>query len=117
MLIKNGCAVVSAQQKETVSEILKKRAEASDCSYREADLSRFLVEKEDYHGIRFSYKEYKNLRGSLAGACQIAHLATALEVIRTLNALGISVPETAVRKGLEETRWPGRFTFLMDARF
>ena len=113
-IIKNGCAVVSAQQKETVSEILKKRAEASDCSYREADLSRFLVEKEDYHGIRFSYKEYKNLRGSLAGECQIANLATALEVIRTLNALGISVPETAVRKGLEETRWPGRFTFLME---
>ncbi len=46
----------------------------------------------------FSYKEYKNLRGSLAGECQIANLATALEVIRTLNALGISVPETAVRK-------------------
>ena len=113
-IIKNGCAVVSAQQKETVSEILKKRAEAFDCSYREADLSRFLVEKEDYHGIRFSYKEYKNLRGSLAGECQIANLATALEVIRTLNALGISVPETAVRKGLEETRWPGRFTFLME---
>lgn len=35
-------------------------------------------------------------------------------MIRTLNALGISVPETAVRKGLEETRWPGRFTFLME---
>ena len=113
-IIKNGCAVVSAQQKEAVSEILKKRAEASDCSYREADLSRFLVEKEDYHGIRFSYKEYKNLRGSLAGECQIANLATALEVIRTLNVLGISVPETAVRKGLEETRWPGRFTLLME---
>ena len=124
-IIKNGCAVVSAQQKETVSEILKKRAEASDCSYREADLSRFLVEKEDYHGIRFSYKEYKNLRGSLAGECQIANLATALEVIRTLNALGISglaisivddrekIPQKMIDKAVElklplfYVRWEG----------
>ena len=123
-IVKNTvCAVFATISRDhlgvignTLEEIAqtKKRAEASDCSYREADLSRFLVEKEDYHGIRFSYKEYKNLRGSLAGECQIANLATALEVIRTLNALGISVPETAVRKGLEETRWPGRFTFLME---
>ena len=39
------------------------------------------VEKEDYHGIYFSYKEFRSLHTVMAGKNQIGNAAAALEVI------------------------------------
>ena len=54
------------------------------------------------------------MHSPLAGQCQRENLATALEVIRSLNKLGYRVTEEQVRCGLEKTRWIGRFTCLSE---
>ena len=114
-IIKPGCAVVSAKQKENVREILKKTAEEKGCPFTEAQPEQMMIFEDSYHGITFSYKEYEKMHSPLAGQCQRENLATALEVIRCLNRLGYRITEAQVREGLSKTRWTGRFTCLSES--
>ena len=111
-IIKSGCAVVSARQKDSVSSILRSRAEKYGCSYVQAEPELAEVEKEDYHGIYFSYKEFRSLHTVMAGKNQIGNAAAALEVIRTLRQTGYKIPGDAVKRGMERTQWPGRFSCI-----
>ena len=38
--------------------------------------------------------------------------AAAIEAVQALTELGYPVPEEAVRRGLKNTRWAGRFTIV-----
>ena len=58
--------------------------------------------------IHWDHSMVAGHRLNLAGAHQLANLATALEVMRHLRCLGFPIPDTAMWKGIEETRWPGR---------
>ena len=49
-IIKPGCAVVSAKQKENVREILKKTAEEKGCPFTEAQPEQMMIFEDSYHG-------------------------------------------------------------------
>ena len=113
-IIKPGCMVISARQTKSVSAVLQKKAESCGCIYREAEPELMDMEEDRYTGMVFSYKEYKHMQSHIAGECQKENLATALEVIRSVRELGYKIPETAVKDGLDEARWIGRFTCLSE---
>lgn len=114
-IIKPGCAVASALQTDTAADILRRRAEKYGCSYVQADPGQADVDKEDYHGISFSYKEFRGLHTAMAGKNQIGNATAALEVIRILRQIGYIIPDDAVRRGMERTQWPGRFSCIGEA--
>ena len=111
-IIKPGCAVVSAFQRENVEAILKERAHSLGCPYIRAEQEETEIIREDYRGITFSYKEFRNIHTSMAGRNQTGNAATALETIRTLRRLGYEIPEGAVKTGMDRTVWPGRFSCI-----
>ena len=113
-IIKPGCKVVSARQKESISKILQEKAGSLGCVYVEAEPELMEIEADDYKGITFSYKEYLHMQSQIAGECQRENLAAALEVINSLKDLGYEITEEAVRDGIRETRWAGRFTCLSE---
>jgi dihydrofolate synthase / folylpolyglutamate synthase len=51
---------------------------------------------------------YENLQLSLVGHHQAANAAVALAAIEQLRAGGWPIPESAIRHGLSEVRWPAR---------
>ncbi|MBM3252385.1 MAG: hypothetical protein FJZ11_06395, partial [Candidatus Omnitrophica bacterium] len=55
------------------------------------------------------FSEYTYLRIGLLGRHQLINAATALGVIEALRLLNIFVPADAIKKGLAQTVWPGRF--------
>ena len=61
-------------------------------------------------GPRFSYQAYEELEIPLTGQCQIENAITVLEAVKVLRCQGIRISQEAVRQGLKNTRWPGRFT-------
>ena len=111
-IIKPGCVVVSAVQKPEVTQILKARAEQYGLDFAQAGYVDTI--REDFRGIRFSYKEFGELYSPLAGKSQITNAAAALEVIRMLRHLGYRISEEAVEKGIAHTVWQGRFSCVMD---
>lgn len=111
-IIKAHCQVVSALQRPEAMECIE-----AVCNEKKAVLS--VVEMDKLKKIRygvekqsFDYKEYKKLMISLAGSYQIENAALAVEVIEILERCGFPVSEKALRTGLAEAVWKGRFTIL-----
>ncbi len=111
-IIKPGCQVVSTVQSQEVMRVIAAQAAAADAPVTVADVGmvkkiRFGLEKQS-----FDYKEWKNLEISLAGTWQIENAVLAIEVLQSLESQGYPVSEVALRKGLKETEWKGRFSVV-----
>ncbi|MDR0514500.1 MAG: hypothetical protein LBG81_04995, partial [Coriobacteriaceae bacterium] len=63
----------------------------------------------------FSYKGYHDLRIQLLGSYQPFNAALAIEAIDALRDRGWQISEEAMRRGLMNTRWPGRFEVVAQA--
>ena len=69
----------------------------------------------------FSYKQYANLTTRLLGSYQPYNAALAIEAIEALRTRGWEISDEALRAGLAQAEWPGRFeivakhpTFVVD---
>ena len=111
-IIKSGVSVISARQEPQALEILRQHA-----AQLQAPL---LLAGIDYHwmgeGERFSFRsagvDLTNLCPRLAGMHQQQNLALALAAAAQLKKSGVDLPDTALRQGVERTRWPGRLEWL-----
>lgn len=111
-IIKPGCHVISTKQVPEVEAVIRKTAAELGVSVTVADPSeakhiRYGVERQ-----RFDYEEYKGLEITLAGKYQIENALLAVCAARKLRELGFSISEKALRRGLRETVWPGRFQVI-----
>ncbi len=111
-ILKNNCCVVCMKQRDGVMQVVEKEAQKKNCVFRTADAKkaahvRFGIEKQ-----QFDYAGMKKLEISLAGPFQIANAVLALEAVAALSEIGFTISEKAIRMGLKETKWPGRFTLV-----
>ena len=60
----------------------------------------------------FSYKHFTDLETRLLGSYQPANAALAIEAALALRAGGWDIPDDAVRAGVAQASWPGRFEVL-----
>ncbi|HSR57579.1 MAG TPA: Mur ligase family protein, partial [Candidatus Binataceae bacterium] len=63
----------------------------------------------DYHGLGLNLE---NLELGLAGPFQHENAAIAAAALEAMRAMGWSVSEDAIRRGLREVSWPGRFDIV-----
>lgn len=109
-IIKNGCNVICMKQQDSVMQVLEREVRRKNGLLQIADAGqashiRYGIEKQ-----QFDYAGMKKLEIRLSGQFQIANAAVAIETVRVISKRGFPVSEQAIRKGLEETRWAGRFT-------
>ncbi len=108
-IIKEGAVVVSAVQKPEVMEVLQRTCQEKGCALRVAEQPQKI--RYGLYGQRFSFRK-NAYKIRLAGMWQPENACVALEVVGALREQGFSIKEDAVRRGLEETVWDGRFTVL-----
>lgn len=111
-IMKEKCYVVTAKQDPEAAKILRQAALLKKCRLYTADAERA---KQVFYGVtkqRFSYGGYRNLEISLLGRFQIENAVLAVETIQILTKAGFPVAEEALRRGLIQTSWPGRFSVL-----
>lgn len=111
-IIKPDTLVVSMQQKPEAMEVIVNTCQEKNCRLLTADAA--LAEHVVYgcEKQNFSYGGYTDLKISQAGAYQIANAVLAVEAVKGLQSLGYDISEAALRRGLEQTTWRGRFTVL-----
>ena len=68
--------------------------------------------RESLDGQRFDAGEYRDLGLALLGRHQRVNAALALKTLWVLRDRGWSIPEQAIRAGLEGVRWPARLELL-----
>ena len=109
-IIKPGAYVVSAKQEVSVGRILKERAEEKGCCYAEADMP----EKIQYSlsATSFTLKPYGRIRIKLEGAYQPGNAALAIKAVEALRSAGFDISDKALKEGLKDAEWYGRFSIL-----
>ena len=111
-IIKPGCRLVTAKQAPEAERVIRKQAKILGVPVTIADPGqashiRYGVERQS-----FDLGEWKKLEISLAGTWQIENAVLAVTAVCELERMGFSVGEKALRRGLLETVWPGRFSVI-----
>ncbi len=112
-IIKTGRPVVLYGQTPEAEGVVRARCEELGCSLRVTDAKELSIVSESLFGQVIDYRERKNVALSLIGRYQAMNAMTVLDSIDELRKLGYVISEEAVRSGLENTVWPGRFQVLM----
>lgn len=111
-IIKPGTLVVTCIQKPEAERVIKQTCFERGCRLRTAGMPDAGDIVYGYERQRFSYGGYRDLEISLAGSYQIGNAALAVEAVCGLRSLGFEITEAALRRGMKEARWKGRFTVL-----
>ena len=97
-IIKNGTVCISAPQKRSAGNVLKKTCSEKNVNYIEVNEEDIKVVSEDENGICFNYKE-TGYSIKLLGEHQIINAATAIEVLKELN-----IKEEYIKNGLSKIK-------------
>lgn len=115
-IIKHGSDAVLYQPSETgVEAVIRQVCQERQVPLHMADFSRISVLEDTIGGQTFSYKTYHDLHLQLLGSHQLRNAAVVVETIEVLRSRGYQISDEALRKGLAQTSWPGRFEVLHEA--
>ena len=118
-IIKPGVPVISSPQAPEAAEVLE-----AVCLERGAQLlmagahgptitaTRTEDADRQVFTIRGLEGVYRDLRCPLLGAHQAENAAVAIGLVELASRHGVAVGEEAVRAGIEQVRWPGRFQIV-----
>ncbi len=114
-IFRSGCPVaIYPYQPEESFSVIKNEAIKKGCPLYIPDVKNISIEKSDASGSVFSNDKFTSLKVLLPGNHQVFNAALALSAVSALQEQGISVSETAIRSGLLQCRWPGRFEILSE---
>ena len=114
-IIKKGCPVIAYPNKKEVQQILEKKAQEEQSPYVFIKKEDSKSEHHSIHGQVFSYKQYDQIELSLLGEHQIYNASVVLEAVEVLAKTYPKLTETAVRKGLKNVKWKGRFEIVKQS--
>ena len=113
-IFKPEVPVISARQQPEVEQVLRQRAEELSSPLLPAGHAynwRVTADGMSFSGFNC---ELAGLQPKLPGRHQQQNLALALAAAAWLRRDGVPISTTALRDGLEVTRWPGRLEWLPD---
>ena len=108
-IIKEGCHAVVYDSTPAVEQVYAAICREKHVSLKKANFTQLCSVSKSLDGQCFHFGNRKNLFLPLLGEHQLHNAAVVLRVIDTLQENGWSIPEDAVREGLETVSWPGRF--------
>jgi len=111
-IIKSCGTVVSYGGCEEADEVFHRVCTEQGAILVELDESRLVVKESGLDGSTFDFLPHTDLHLSLAGAYQRKNAAVAIMAMEILAAKGWNISEDAIRKGLADVSWPGRFEVL-----
>lgn len=111
-VVKPGCSVVAYQQEASVMKVFEQACRRADTALRPADFTRLRVRRDDLEGQVFDYRNLEGLRIALLGPHQRCNGAVVVEAVLALRERGWVITDEALRRGLAQARWPGRFELV-----
>ncbi|MDU3802361.1 folylpolyglutamate synthase/dihydrofolate synthase family protein [Paraclostridium bifermentans] len=118
-IIKEDCTTIVYPQQEEASEVIKnicaeKKSKYIECDFKNIEIKSSNINSQIYN-CNINGKELRDLEIKLIGDHQIKNSIVALNVIEYLNDIKITnISEENIRKGLLETKWPGRIEKISE---
>ena len=112
-IIKPGCRVVMMGiEKKSVLDAIIRQCKKADALYTVAEPTEAYKVKHAFPQQVFSYKQYQKIKISLQGSYQIDNAVLAINAVEQLRQTGYQISDVAMRQGLAEAVWPGRFDIV-----
>ena len=111
-IIKPGSPVVSYGGDPEAGRVIEAAAAAAHAPLTVVDFSKLTLRDAGLDGQTFDYDGLEGLTLSLLAGYQPRNAAVAIEALRALRGRGWQIPDSAIRQGLAQVRWPGRFELL-----
>ena len=114
----NGVAIVYNQSDE-VKNVIKQICYDKNATYIETNFDDIEIKKSDIYSqvydVTIFDESYENIEIKLIGEHQINNSILALTVIKYLEGnKGLKVDDESIRKGLINTKWPGRIEKISE---
>lgn len=118
-IIKENGAVILYDQSDEVKNVIKEICKQKNAKYIETKFNDINIRHSDIYSQIYDYrvgdKLYKELEINLIGEHQINNSILAINVIDYLNKYkNLNIKEECIRKGLINTRWPGRIEKIKE---
>ena len=113
-IIKCGCPVLFGGEDEAAERVIRERAAEMNAPFSRVDRSSLTIHSQTLDGTVFDFGRYKNMQIRMLGSYQPRNAATVLSAIDILKERGFSIPDSAVSRGLEKTRWQARFEVISN---
>ena len=108
-IIKDGCHAVVYDSTPGVEQVYASICAEKHVPLKKAGFGDLCSVSKDLDGQTFHFGKRQDLFLPLLGAHQLHNAAVVLRVIDTLQEIGWNISEEAVREGLKDVSWPGRF--------
>lgn len=111
-IIKPGGDVLVYGQSPEAEQVFENACAERNAELSRADFEDIVPKSFGIDGQTFCYKGFDNLKISLLGRHQTRNAALSVDAALLLKAKGYDIPEDAIRRGLANTKWPGRMEVL-----
>jgi len=111
-IIKPGTRVVFYGENDEAYKAIKTKCDSENVSLTMPCFDDIKVHSNDIYGSVFSFSKYDDLKIKLVGEYQLKNAALAVTAIEQLRLRGIDVSDEALKDGLANASWPGRFELL-----
>ena len=124
-IIKPGVWVVSAAENPAANQVIRRRAAEQGAHLVEIESAcriSYLGANEGRYRFGVTFSDQLGAGGAqemeialpLPGRFQVRNAVTALAAARLLAARGFAIDDSAIVRGLESVRWPGRLELLQE---
>lgn len=113
-IIKPNSPVLYGGLNPVSEEVIRNVALESNSEFYHKDNSLISILEYSLSGTKFSYRDIDNLFIPLLGAYQPENAASVIDAVFILKKLGFSISDTALRDGLSNVVWKGRFEILSN---
>lgn len=111
-IIKDGIPVVSCEQKEEAFRVIWHVCKEKKAELTIADTGRLSNMKSSLKGQSFVVDNKLKIEISLLGRHQFENALVAITAALKLRALGFSITDAQIQRGMKKTVWHGRFEVL-----
>lgn len=111
-IIKVGTDVVIYGENEEADAVFESTCKDKNAKLYKTDFTTIKVHEYELDGTHFDYKDYKNIKLSLAGTYQPYNAAVVITAAEVLRDKGWKISDENIYAGLAKVVWPGRFELL-----
>ena len=100
--------VISAPQEEEAAKVIRNRSKKAGARLYEVGRDIKYQKTEDKFSVKGIFGEYPDLKIRLLGSHQLVNATVAVGIVEALRFYDFNVDAASIRKGLNNTIWPGR---------
>lgn len=114
-IIKPHCPVVLGPQQPEAQTVLAARCQQCGIVPLQVDVKQIQKQQWSWQGQSFAYGRWPQLTIGLLGDYQRVNAAIAIEALQLLQQKETALADEAIRAGLAQARWSGRFEIIGQA--